>query len=447
MRRSIAIALIFSGCGGEAELGFDTICAELSASKRRERATLIRDTAFMNGLTNGALLGGIGDNETGLAHCWSEATWACQGPASSSCGGGPVIAGAGDGPCELEQGGLGIFQFDGGTYAQTLARDGEEILTIEGNVAHVVEFVRRMVVRSQFIEGVDTEAEALAWMNQVPIQQGDARYEAWIDTVTRYYNGCSPSSSCWTTRRSHYETKTRGIDAEMGEDFWRGTTPVCAPAPRAGRTIDDVDGCYVDAGPAATWRTERGGIGDRIRWTYATSSADDANYAEWSLAVSEPGYYRLEVHTPHSEFFASRQAPYRFLRGAEELAFTIDQTAVDGWQLLGELALSPGDGAKLHLGDATGEPYSDRVKLGFDAVRLTRVEPTPPAPGASPVEVTPREDAIASGERIEAEAPAPASITPPTGEVEGGCRATAPSDGALWLVLAAMALSRRRARR
>src|SRR5688500_16744284 len=79
----------------------------LTTAQRKARAEIIRDTAAASGMTNGALLAGIGEVETNFAHCWSEATWACQGPASASCGGGPVIAGAADGPCSYQQGGLG----------------------------------------------------------------------------------------------------------------------------------------------------------------------------------------------------------------------------------------------------------------------------------------------------------------------------------------------------
>src|SRR5262245_32847471 len=88
---------------------------ELSGPARRTRSSRIRDVSSTRGLTNGVLLAGISQVETGLSHCWSEATWACKGPNSSSCGGGPVIAGAADGPCSAKQGGLGMFQFDGGT--------------------------------------------------------------------------------------------------------------------------------------------------------------------------------------------------------------------------------------------------------------------------------------------------------------------------------------------
>lgn len=188
------------------------------------------------GIKNAALFGGIADAETGLAHCWSEATWACQGPWSSSCG-GPVIAGAGDGPCAIREGGLGMFQFDGGNFDQTLARDGQGILTVEGNVDRAVDFVIGMVIRSHFIPQAHDVPSAVDFLNSVPIAPGNPNYEAWISTVTRYYNGCPQNGSCWASRRANYERLTRGIYHEMGGDsFWgRASQPPPDPAREAGR--------------------------------------------------------------------------------------------------------------------------------------------------------------------------------------------------------------------
>ena len=86
-----------------------TLEQTLTAAQRKARMELIRDSAAEMGVHNAALLAGIAVSETNFAHCWSEATWACQGPASPSCDGGPVIAGAADGPCAQQQGGLGII--------------------------------------------------------------------------------------------------------------------------------------------------------------------------------------------------------------------------------------------------------------------------------------------------------------------------------------------------
>lgn len=190
----------------------------LSAAERRARAGQIRDAAAGEGLTEGWLLAGIADAETQMSHCWSELTWACQGPPSADCGGGPVVAGSGDGPCPLRQGGLGMFQFDAGTYDDTLRREGDRILSIAGNVAAAVDFTVAMVQRSAYIAGVSTREEAIAWMNGVAV--GNARWDPWVRTVTHYYNGCRPSASCFPERFARYRDHTEDVFREMGPDFW-----------------------------------------------------------------------------------------------------------------------------------------------------------------------------------------------------------------------------------
>jgi uncharacterized protein (TIGR03382 family) len=215
-------ALFAVACFGPAEPpppeAFGSAESALSAAERRTRAGQIRDAAFANGITQGWLLAGIADAETRMSHCWSELTWACQGPSSPDCGGGPVVAGAGDGPCSIRQGGLGMFQFDAGTFEDTLAREGDRVLRIDGNVAAAVDFTTNMVIRSAYVSGVSTRAQAVEWMNGVRI--GNGRWDAWIRTVTHYYNGCAPSYSCFSSRYEHYRSNTVGVHDEMGAGFW-----------------------------------------------------------------------------------------------------------------------------------------------------------------------------------------------------------------------------------
>lgn len=194
------------------------ISSALTAAQRRTRAGQIRDAAFASGIEQGWLLAGIADAETNMSHCWSELTWACMGPNSADCGGGPVVAGAGDGACSLRQGGLGMFQFDAGTFDDTLAREGTRILSIAGNTQAAVDFVANMVIRSAYVPGVDTRAQAIEWMNGVRV--GNERWDPWIRTVTHYYNGCAPSYSCFSSRYAHYRDNTSGVYDEMGADFW-----------------------------------------------------------------------------------------------------------------------------------------------------------------------------------------------------------------------------------
>jgi len=189
------------------------VTSELSAAARRTRAGKIRDVSARSGITNGALLAGIAQVETGMAHCWSEATWACEGPRSNSCG-GPVIAGAGDGPCSARQGGLGMFQFDGGTFDQTIARDGAGVLELDGNITHAVDFLVNVVIRE--VSGVNTRAQALAWMNSIPIASGNAKFVEWSKILACRYNGACGS----TSQANKYASATLSLFTEFGNGFW-----------------------------------------------------------------------------------------------------------------------------------------------------------------------------------------------------------------------------------
>lgn len=198
----------------------------ISAEARQARYEQIKAAAAARGIaTTAYLLAGIAQAETGLAQCWSEATWACKGPNSVDCNDGPVIAGSGDGPCDQEQGGLGMFQFDAGTYAATLKKYGEDVLTIAGNVSHAIDYALNMVRVSQYIPGVDTEEEALAWINAFDNNDATMR-DQWIKTVTHYYNGCKPSYKCWNQRYGLYSGSLKKVVDETGLDFWATAAPV-----------------------------------------------------------------------------------------------------------------------------------------------------------------------------------------------------------------------------
>lgn len=222
----LVAALVVVGCvntvgpegPSEAFSPTDNAPSELTRSQRRERAAQIRDASADNGIRTGWLLAGVADAETQMSHCWRELTWACQGPYSADCD-GPVVAGAGDGPCAIRQGGLGMFQFDAGTFDDTLRREGNRVLSIAGNVAAAVDFVVNMVIGSRYIAGVSNRAQALDWLNGVT--PDNSRFTPWVQTVTHYYNGCLPSYSCYGQRFRHYRDNALGVWNEMGgAAFW-----------------------------------------------------------------------------------------------------------------------------------------------------------------------------------------------------------------------------------
>jgi hypothetical protein len=378
--------------------------AQISPAVRLERAVRIRDTAAQAGMYNAVLLAGIGQVETGFAHCWSEATWACQGPASSSCGGDPVIAGRYDGPCSLEEGGLGMFQFDSGTFTQTINTYGPDIVTMEGNVSAVVPFLVTRAIQS--IEGVNSEQEALDWMNSIPIVAGDPLFEEWIYFVSWRYNGCRGCS----VQMGKYRDGTLLLQDEMGADFWSSSSEeLCGPIPADGATIEEDDDCYRAAGPSQFWRNESAGHGGALQWTKATDNDTPSNVGTWRLRFAEAGNYELLVFSDGGIFGTSKQAGYEILHAEGTDMVVIDQSATEGWISLGLFAFDTTEGYEVRLADNTGEPWAEEpggVKVMYDALRIapesegTTEEPTPP-----PLPTTEEEEATGSFCRISTTGP------------------------------------------
>jgi GH25 family lysozyme M1 (1,4-beta-N-acetylmuramidase) len=178
-----------------------------------------------------------------------------------------------------------------------------------------------------------------------------------------------------------------GISGNVDVDRWNGdrasleaflgpATPVlpCSTIGYAGAVIDDGDSCFEPGGPATSMRrvADAGQDGDLI-WTHTTEDAAEANFGLWHFDFEQAGRYKLEVYTDGA-YAQSKQAKYIVGHGAASDDVVVDQTAVDGWQTVGEFDFEAGPDQWLRLGDNTGEPLASNVQLVFDAVRLTRIE-------------------------------------------------------------------------
>ncbi len=340
----------------------------LSDAVRLERATLIRDSAAEMGLHNAALLGGIAISETGLAHCWEEAQFACMGPPSPSCGDGPIIAGAADGPCSAMQGGLGMFQFDAGTYADTVSTYTDAILTVEGNTAQAVAFVESKVELD--VDGVSDWMAAMAWLDSIPLVAGEPLTEEWSHLIACRYNGCCSASATCDSRANGYRDNAIAIRDELGDAFW-DTNDLCALADDG--VIDDRSPCYLAGGEPRFWARASGGIDDDHETTMTTAAAAPANFARWLLVPSRATTYEIAAHVGGLGG-TEPQATYTVVHAGETSTVTVDQTAFDdgdGYVVLGEFELA-GDGTEyVELGDNTGTAGNT---LAFDAVRVTALD-------------------------------------------------------------------------
>ncbi|MCB9610910.1 MAG: hypothetical protein H6722_00440 [Sandaracinus sp.] len=233
MNRSLLASVMLFALACDAGPTFDVAEATsaLSASERRDRAALIRDLYAEQGITSAWLAAGLADAETMMTQCRTGETpyWernGCSGPHSDYCG-GPVLAGAGDGPCSARQGGLGMFQFDGGDFDDTLARDGRHVLDLDGNVRQSIVFVLDMIRRSPYTRGIRTREDAVRWMNAID-SPAHPEFDNWVKTVTHLYNGCRPGWTCWTERHGRYRDFARNMHGEMGASFWRAGAPAGA---------------------------------------------------------------------------------------------------------------------------------------------------------------------------------------------------------------------------
>lgn len=333
--------------------------AGLSAQVRRERLALIRDTAAEMGVTNAALIGGIAVSETNLAHCWSEATYACKGPDSPSCA-GPIIAGSADGPCAAMQGGLGLFQFDAGTWADTLATYGDDILTVSGNTAQAVGYVIEQVMVD--VPGATSWLTAADWINRVPLIAGDPMTEQWARLLACRYNGCCAASALCGQRAAGYRDHALALYGELGEAFWR-TADRCQALPPGG-VIDQRSECYLAGGDPRLWHREAAGYGDSREWTATTGAGAPASFARWILHVGRAGRYRIEAFVDGGAAVAT----YQVVHGGGSDAIAVDQAAASGFVSLGDFELTGESDEHVELASAAGAPGQ---KLVFDAVRVT----------------------------------------------------------------------------
>ena len=366
--RFVIFGLAVAACTGP---GTGGVRQSLSGATKTERYTLIRDSAAGMGQYNAALLAGIAISETGLAHCYDEApSFSCPGPASPSCSGNPVIAGGADGPCSAMQGGLGMFQFDAGTYTDTVNTYGPQILTVEGNTAQAVWFVTDKVEMD--ISGITDWLSAMDWMNHVKLDASDPVMNQWAALLACRYNGCCTTSSTCTTRANGYRDNAITAYNDMGAAFW-DVSGRCTKLPADG-VIDERSSCYLAGGDPRYWRTETTGYGGTLDWTLTTSAAAPENFAEWIIKTGRVGKYHVDVNLDGGTFGQSKMAHYQIAHAGKLDTITVDQTSASGFVSLGDFDFAGSGDEHVLLGDNTGEAGSTNTKLLFDAVRVQSLD-------------------------------------------------------------------------
>ena len=138
--------------------------------------------------------------------------------------------------------------------------------------------------------------------------------------------------------------------------------------------VDDTSACFGTGGDPQYIRQEAAGYGSSLKWTHTTDAAAPSNHGTWLLHFGAAGRYRVEAFTP-APFNGSRKAVYEVRHGDTASPITIDQSAVDGWNLIGEFDfVAGGHEQSVRVDDNTGEANVTNTKLVFDALRFTRID-------------------------------------------------------------------------
>ncbi|WP_147468287.1 hypothetical protein [Corallococcus interemptor] len=205
--------------------------SQVSSNVMRQRSDLIKAVLAADPRVDNPLLwAGIANTETGMAHCYGEhAPDQCPGPYSADCN-GPVLAGYWDDYCNgAQEGGLGMFQFDRGTYSQTLAHYGNTVLSVQGNMTTAVQFVIDGAWNSDYTPYFATKQDLYNWINSIRV--GGTGWDLWLGFLANTYNGAAWGSSKWAAIKAQYDSGTRAMLNLYGESYWYGTTPPPPPPP------------------------------------------------------------------------------------------------------------------------------------------------------------------------------------------------------------------------
>jgi GH25 family lysozyme M1 (1,4-beta-N-acetylmuramidase) len=187
-----------------------------------------------------------------------------------------------------------------------------------------------------------------------------------VDVDLNLYNGDLPSLEAFAGVEpfdacGNGECATDESAVSCPEDCTAGVIPA------EGAVIDDGDPRF-EIGGALTRETTAGNGGD-LMWALTNAGKMETNFGRWHLELQKSGRYHIEVYTD-TAYAQSKHAKYIVRSNGGTRGRIIDQTALDGWQSLGEHNFAAGADQWVHAGDNTGDK---NMRLAFDAIRLTRV--------------------------------------------------------------------------
>jgi murein DD-endopeptidase MepM/ murein hydrolase activator NlpD len=171
--------------------------------------------------------------------------------------------------------------------------------------------------------------------------------------------------------KTHYTNPSAFIRSHLAGEF-------AYQPPRVGQEIildtensDPAAGVFRKAKVPSWWSAPYGFRGSTL-WTYAARE-QLANWGEWRPILPEAGRYEIFVFVPRN-FATTRSARYQVNHLDDRTEVVVDQSRYfDQWVSLGTFACAAGTSSYLRLTDVTGEPWSQRRQVAFDAARWVRI--------------------------------------------------------------------------
>lgn len=218
---------------------------------------------------------------------------------------------------------------------------------------------------------------------------GGADFAAYPLWIANYGATCPLVPPTWTRWAVHQYSSTvtlpgitaNTVDVNKFNGTYADLQAMAIPEPACeqmldgsttGGILDESSTCFRAGGDPQFIRSEPTGFNSSLKWTHATAAMAPANYGLWRLQFAEAGRYKVEAYTP-APFNGSKQALYQIQHGDTLSKVTLDQSAVDGWQTLGELDFAAGADQWVRVDDNTGEAATSNTQIVFDALRFTRV--------------------------------------------------------------------------
>jgi hypothetical protein len=143
--------------------------------------------------------------------------------------------------------------------------------------------------------------------------------------------------------------------------------------------IDELEAGFSSTG---TWNESTSGYNGHCYWTYTTIVTDgiiSENSATWRPNLPATDQYKLLVHIPQDYKLANRttNARYQIQHADGTTRVIVDQNTTQGWVELGTFRFNAGTTGSVRLNDVTGEPFSARKVILFDAVRWVPLQSSP----------------------------------------------------------------------